>query len=104
MKKTLVYGVAAVAAILLIPTDMFAQTTADFGSQDFVTQSDSIKNFLFGPAMRVVGIVGGAVGVINSVLSTSIKPLLVYGGIGLGINLVPKFIDGVFNVSGLLIQ
>jgi hypothetical protein len=103
MKKTFLTCIAIGAAIYLLPAEVFAQTASDFASQDFLAQSSKMQSFLFGPAMRIAGIVGGAWGLIQAILSSSLKPLLIFGGIGLSVGLIPKFIDGVFNVSGMLI-
>lgn len=86
-----------------VPSEVLAQTS-DFGAQGFREHSDKIQGFLFGPAMRLAGILGGAYGLIQAIVASTVKPLLVYGGIGLGVNIIPKFIDGVFSVSGMLLQ
>jgi len=92
-----------VALTMLMQESAFAQTATDFASADFLDQSEKIQNFLFGPAMRIAGVLGGAYGLMQAILSSSLKPLVIYGGIGLAVNVIPKFIDGVFNVSGMLI-
>ena len=106
-KKTILTCVMLGVISVLISTEVFAQTagqaTAGFASQDFLDQSSKIQSFLFGPAMRITGVLGGAYGLMQAILSSSLKPLVIYGGIGLAVNLIPKFIDGVFNVSGMLI-
>lgn len=105
-KKTLLTCIAAGVIVTLFPFDALAQTASEssgFASQDFLEQSSHIQNFLFGPAMRIAGVLGGAYGLMQAILSSSLKPLVVYGGIGLAVNLIPKFIDGVFNVTGMMI-
>jgi len=102
-KKTLLTCLAIGATITLLPIDALAQTASEFASQDFLDQSSRIQSFLFGPAMRIAGVLGGAYGLMQAILSSSLKPLIVYGGIGLAVNLIPKFIDGVFNVTGMMI-
>lgn len=94
-------SLTCVCAVFLIPSDLFAQTT-DFGGQEFLNQSKKIQDFLFGPAMRIAGVLGGAYGLIQAIVTSAVRPLLVYGGIGMGVSLIPKFIDGVF-ISGMLL-
>lgn len=84
-------------------SESFAQTATEFASKEFLEQSTKIQGFLFGPAMRIAGVLGGAYGLMQAILNSSLKPLIVYGGIGLAVNLIPKFIDGIFNVSGMLL-
>lgn len=93
--------ILAIALALSLSAHLFASTT-DFGAQDFLTEANKIKGFLFGPGARIAGVLGGGYGLIQAVLASSIRPLIVYGGIGLGVNLLPKFIDSVF-VSGMLL-
>ncbi|MCH9625882.1 MAG: hypothetical protein S4CHLAM123_10670 [Chlamydiales bacterium] len=102
-KKTFLACLAVGTVVALLPIESLAQTTNDFASQDFMDQSDKIQQFLFGPAMRIAAVVGGGYGLIKAIIGSSLKPLVVYGGIGLSVGLLPKFIDGVFNVSGMLI-
>lgn len=102
-KKALLVCLGAGVFFTLFPFDAFAHTASEFASQDFLDQSSRIQNFLFGPAMRIAGVLGGAYGLMQAILSSSLKPLVVYGGIGLAVNLIPKFIDGVFNVTGMMI-
>jgi len=103
-RQTLISCCFVVALTVLMQDDLLAQTTSDFASADFLDQSQKIQNFLFGPAMRIAGVLGGAYGLMQAILSSSLKPLVIYGGIGLAVNIVPKFIDGVFNVSGMLLS
>jgi hypothetical protein len=106
-KNTILACVAVGALIAFLPIEALAQTTgpnaSGFASQDFLEQSNKIQSFLFGPAMRIAGVLGGAYGLMQAILNSSLKPLIIYGGIGLAVGLIPKFIDGVFSVSGMLI-
>jgi hypothetical protein len=99
-KKTLLTCLAVGAAISFLPSEAFAQTTTDFASQDFLVQSGKIQNCLFGPVTRIAGVLGGAYGLMQAILTSSLKPLIIYGGIGLAVGLIPKNIDGVFSVWG----
>lgn len=104
MKKTYIISGVVVAAVVLFSYDLSAATTpTDFGSAEIVAQASKIQAFLFGPTMRVAGVVGGAYGLIQAILSSSLKPLIVFGGIGLAVNIIPKFIDGIYGVSGMML-
>ncbi len=102
-KETLIACVCIAGITLVLQNQVFAETTTDFGTSEFIAQSDKIQKFLFGPAMRIVGIIGGAYGLIQAIMSSTVKPLIVYGGLGLGVNLIPTFINNVFNVSGMMV-
>ncbi len=103
VNRVLVAG-AMLLAMSAVPLELLASTADEFGGQEFIDQSNKIQGFLFGPMMRIAGVMGGAYGLIQSILTSTIKPLIAYGAIGMGVNLIPKFIDGVFSVSGMLIS
>jgi hypothetical protein len=101
MNKKAVLACACIGLVVLslVPVDIFAETTdSAFGGNHISTEATKIKSFLFGPPMRFAGIMGGAYGVLQAVLTSSVKPLVIFGGIGLGVNIIPKFIDGVFSI------
>lgn len=98
LKTVLVLGGMALA---VVPSELFAETT-EFGAAAFSSQADAIKSFLFGPTLKVAGIMGGAYGLIQSVVTSNVRPLLTFGGIGLGASLMEKFITAVF-VTGCLL-
>lgn len=104
MSKFGVMCLALGAIALLTQNELIAQTTADFGAAEFAAQATKIQNFLFGPAMRIAGIMGGAYGLIQAILNSTIKPLIIYGGLGLAVNLIPTYINSVFSVAGMLLQ
>ena len=85
-----------VGVFLLSPEVILADSSKDFGAAEMNARAADIKKFLFGPAMRLAGILGGAYGMLQAVLTSSIRPLILYGGIGLSIGLMETFIDAVF--------
>lgn len=87
--------------LLFLPLSIFANVT-HFGAEAFTQQADHIKSFLFGPALRLAGIFGGAYGLLQSVITSDIRPLLTFGAIGLAVSLMDKFVSAVF-VSALLL-
>lgn len=96
MKKQL-----ALLFLLILPLKLMANTT-HFGAQEFSQQADLIKSFLFGPALKLAGIFGGAYGLLQSIITSNVRPLLTFGAIGLAVSLMEKFINAVF-VSGMLL-
>lgn len=103
MRKTVwIKGASIVCAITILSNVAYA-TTNDLVGQEFITQSANIHNFLFGRGMWIVAGFGAAIGLTFSLVQSSLKPLLVFGGIGLAAKLVPAFISGVFDVSGMLL-
>ncbi|NGX47090.1 MAG: hypothetical protein K1000chlam3_00459 [Chlamydiae bacterium] len=81
------------AIFLLMHTAMYADA---FDTGQIAQETDKLRAFLFGPGTKIVAIFGGAWGIFQSIITGSIKPLLIYGGIGLAANFLPKFIDMVF--------
>lgn len=99
--KLLAFVVLAIMTATFLPIELFA-TTTDFGAAGFTQQTTKIQNFLFGPAMRLVGVFGLAYGIMQGIATGSVKPFLVGGGICLTVCVMPVFIDAVF-VSGMLL-
>ena len=107
-KKILACSIVAFSAFaLLSPSEAFSTTagsSADpFGSSAINEQANQIKNFLFGPALRIAGVFGGGYGMLMAAVTSRVQPLLTYGGIGLGANLIPAFIDSVFVAGTILL-
>lgn len=96
MNKNSLWVLVAVCATILaitMPADICA---AALDSGELNSEVTKIKDFLFGVPVRAAGVLGGAYGLVMAVVTSSMRPLMVYGGIGLMANLVPKFIDLVF--------
>jgi hypothetical protein len=110
-KRTLLtYLCLGIAVYMLVPADVLATTQQgakslfdDNALRDMGEHTSKIQNFLFGPPVRIAGVLGGAYGLLQSVLTSSIKPVITFGGIALAVNLIPKFVDAVFNVSTILL-
>lgn len=102
-KQLILIALVCMSAVILMPQEMMASTDGDL-FKGVAVQADKIKDFLFGTAMRFTGALGAFYGAIRSIFSNSMTPFLTFGGIGLGVVLMPKFLDGVYGVSGMLIQ
>ena len=91
----LIVGVASVC----LPSEMMGvENTTKFSSTEITQHANDLSTFLFGPVAKVAGVLGGAYGLISAILSSNIRPLITFGGIGLGVALVPKFINSVFTL------
>ena len=104
MKKNLLVVSGLVFAVLaMAPYELVASVSSDFAGQELMEQSDRIQNWIFGAPVRLAGVLAGGYGLFTSIISSSVRPLLMYGAIGLTANVMPKFITSVFNVSGMTI-
>lgn len=59
-------------------------------------KTSEIKAILFGPILRVLGMLGVAYGVVMLIMGQT-KQMMTFGGIGLLLNIIPYFIEGVFS-------
>ena len=89
--------------LLLFPCCVFAASTTEFGAQDIMAMTDKLQQFMFGPLLRTAGVIGGGYGVLQAAITATWRPLVMYGGAGVGALLMPKFIEGVFGASAMLI-
>ena len=101
--RKVIYSVTILSlSLLLLPTELFC-ATADATSAAFVSEADKIKNFLFGPVMRVAGTFGGGYGAIRSIMAQDYGSLVGFVAVALGANLIPHFLNGLSFVSGCLL-
>jgi hypothetical protein len=102
MNQRTFYSLLFLAGLVFIVSPEFLsavqQTNDKFSGKEITDHANSISSFLFGPVARVAGVIGGGYGLVTSIITSSIRPLITFGGIGLGVNLVPKFIDTVFTM------
>ena len=56
-RKMILMSCAVGATVMLLPLETFATTATDFGGTEIVTQATKIQAFLFGPTMRVAGVI-----------------------------------------------
>lgn len=100
MNKKIFIVLLSSTAVSLFPESLEAiqQGSSKFSASDINDHAKSISDFLFGPVAKIAGVLGGGYGLITSVLSSSVKPLITFGGIGLSVVLVPKFIESVFTM------
>ncbi len=102
-KVITIMALACVCTAIVMPADLLAgMTNSAFGGDALAKQSGEIQKFIFGPGMRMIGVMGAAYGVIKAIMADW-GALIKYGGISLGILAVPSFIDGVFGVSTMLL-
>jgi hypothetical protein len=91
----------ALAVSLLVQTQAFADTGLD---SDFDKVTENVKGVLFGKGIRKAGLaLGFGAGLFQAFMSGSIRPLLIYGGLGLAVCYLPTIVDwiGGLNVPGV---
>jgi hypothetical protein len=94
-KKTISIGVLAVAS--LVATQGFCDTNVN-AEMDQMT--NKVKDVLFGPGIRKAGLaLGFGAGLLQAFMSGSIRPLLIYGGIGLAVCYLPTMVDWIGGLS-----
>lgn len=100
--KKLVLAVSLIGFSILLMTssDLAAVETnnTQFAANEINSHADNLSKFIFGPVAKVAGVLGGGYGLISSVVSSSFRPLITFGGIGLAVALIPKFISSVFTL------
>lgn len=86
-----------------IPSLLLASTGNEFGAAEFTAQADKIQGFIFGPPLKIIGLLSAAGSFVGTLFTSNPRPLLTFGGISLAAGVLPHFIDGVFGVSGMLL-
>lgn len=68
--------------------------------KDLDGMTNQIRDFLFGPIVRKIGLtLGMGAGLIQAFVSGSIRPLLIYGGLGLVVGFLPAFIEKITQIT-----
>lgn len=88
---------AAISVFSIIPSEILASALDN--TEELVKEANSIKTFLFGTPVKLAGSIGGAYGLVMAFVTSSARPLILYGGIGLCANMMPKFIDMIFSTQ-----
>ena len=69
--------------------------------KDLDGMANQIKDFLFGPVIRKIGLtLGMGAGLVQAFVSGSIRPLLIYGGLGLVVGFLPALIEKISSITG----
>ena len=94
--KMLFVGTAAVATLL--HATGYCQDTVS--TKDLMEEMDktsnSIQNFLFSGTIRKAALtLGLGAGLFQAFMSGSIRPLLIYGGLGLAVCYLPKVVNWI---------
>ncbi len=83
--------------LIAAPVLVFASNDP-YGTQVLTQESTNLKNFLFGPVLRIAGVVGAVFGIIRSFQTQSLQPIFIFGGIGAATVIVPKLLDVMFKI------
>lgn len=90
------WSVFAVAILLQVEGNC---ATAGSEVQEIEVMTTSVMNTIFSPWVKKIALVfGGGAGLFQAFTVGSVKPLLLWGGLGLAVNYVPKIIQVI---SGL---
>lgn len=84
-------------ACILVPSSLLA--TGDYGIDLLKTEATNLQTLLFGPVLRIAGVVGAIFGIVRSFQMQSLQPIFIFGGIGAATVIVPKLLDAMFKVA-----
>jgi hypothetical protein len=101
MKWFLVLLLAVFSVPAFLPASLVDKNTENLGTWkkfDEAAQKKTleIKAVVFGPVIRILGMLGIAYGVCMLVMGQT-RQMMTFAGIGLLLNIIPFFIDSVFS-------
>ncbi len=97
-KNTLRIG--ALALLMLFQQVGYCDDQSAKSAQEIDAISSNISNFLFGSTIRRVALtLGMGAGLFQAFMSGSIRPLLIYGGLGLAVCYLPKIVEWISKVG-----
>lgn len=63
---------------------------------ELISKHNEIKSILFGPVAKIIAAVGALFGIVASFMGSTLRPLIIFGGIGLAASFAEKFINIIF--------
>ncbi|HSX38488.1 MAG TPA: hypothetical protein VLE95_06630 [Chlamydiales bacterium] len=101
LTQVLKHPTAAFISTLIFST--FIRTTGfcdDVNEQAINDMSKNISEFLFGSTIRKIALtLGMGAGLFQAFMSGSIRPLLIYGGLGLAVCYLPKIVNWISSIG-----
>lgn len=103
MKKIVPYlCLGLVIGITMIPFDLLATNHQFYATLD--DQATTVQSIVMGPALKIAGILGAAMGLGISYVKQSFMPFATFSALGLiGGGVAPKIIDNLFSVTSMLL-
>lgn len=92
------YAPCAWATLFVLLSPTLALAASDYGTDVLKVEATNLQAFLFGPVMRIAGVVGAVFGVVRSFQTQTLQPLFIFGGIGAATVVIPKLLDAMFHV------
>lgn len=83
--------------LLMIPALAFGSDS--YGTDLLKTEATNLQGLLFGPVLRIAGVIGAVFGIIRAFQSQTLQPIFIFGGIGAATIIVPKLLDVMFKVT-----
>jgi hypothetical protein len=83
-------------ACVIVPLTLSA---GDYGVDLLKTEATNLQALLFGPVLRIAGVVGAVFGIVRAFQMQSLQPIFIFGGIGAATVIVPKLLDAMFKVA-----
>jgi hypothetical protein len=106
MNKKAVLAILCVGFFMLLGFQdnlVAATTNQKFGEAAIQTKTEEIKSFVFGAPMILASVLAAVFSIFMAYAKSSFVPVLTVGGIILIATIMPQFISGVFNASGMLL-
>ncbi len=83
--------------LLIVPA--FAFGADAYGTALLKTEATNLQGLLFGPVLRIAGVIGAVFGIIRAFQTQTLQPIFIFGGIGAATIIVPKLLDVMFKVT-----
>lgn len=101
-KKIVPYLIVGAIIGLSIPLDLLASN--DSFHTELSNQATTVQSIVMGPALKIAGVLGAAMGIGMSYIKQSFMPFLTFSALGIiGGGLVPKIIDNLYSVTSMLL-
>lgn len=99
-KSLFTFALLYIVGVLFLPSEVLAST--NYGGQEFNENTNEIQNFLYGPILLLIASLAGAWAIMKAIMG-NLTPLITFFAVCLGAGLMRTFVNGIFQVSGMLL-
>jgi hypothetical protein len=101
MPYFILMGKEKIVSYLLLSCIIIPQTlgASDYGVDLLKNEATNLQALLFGPVLRIAGVVGAVFGIVRAFQMQSLQPIFIFGGIGAATVIVPKLLDAMFKIG-----
>jgi len=94
--RVIFFGLSFLALCSCLDAAAITGGPAEYGAEVISDAGRKIKDLLNGPVRGIIAVCGAFLGILRSVQTQTLGPLMAFGGIGVAAVVLPQIVDKVF--------